>query len=173
MNLNMKLLTQTMLKNKAIKLVIPAAVLVSRLGLFPANISPLGSYGFFSKNFILYFATIIIFDRFVGGLYSGFWIVYLGFLTYPLMGKLAGTNLKRQALFLPLASFLFFLISNFGVFYFWYPHTLTGLITCYTLALPFYTRTLIGDIVFGYGYLALKHFLPTLILTRAKIHSIS
>lgn len=158
-----------MLKSNLIKLALPAAILISRLGVFPANISPLGSYGFFSKNFILYFATIILFDRFVGGLYSGFWVVYLGFLVYPLLGKVAGSNPKRQALFLPLASFLFFIISNLGVFYFWYPHTLAGLITCYTLALPFYTRTLVGDVIFGYGYLILRHFLPHLTPSHATI----
>jgi hypothetical protein len=169
----MKLSTVPNSISSPIKLIIPALVIISRLGLFPANISPLGSYGFFSRNFFLYFATIIIFDRFVGGFYSGFWVVYLGFLVYPLLGKVAGASLKRKALLLPIASFLFFIISNLGVFYFWYPHTLEGLLTCYTLALPFYTRTLIGDVVFGYGYLVLKHFLPQLFPSHATIHSLS
>lgn len=49
-----------------------------------------------------------------------------------------------------LNSALFFLISNFGV---WlvgglYSHTAEGLIQCYTLAIPFYRNTLLGDLVY-------------------------
>jgi hypothetical protein len=53
----------------------------------------------------------------------------------------------------------FFLISNFGV---WlgggmYPRTLAGLADCYTLALPFFRGTLMGDWLFaGLGMLALE-----------------
>jgi hypothetical protein len=48
------------------------------------------------------------------------------------------------------ASFIFFLISNLGV---WlvdgmYPQTLLGLITCYVNALPFFRNTLIGDALY-------------------------
>ena len=55
-----------------------------------------------------------------------------------------------------LASLLFFLISNFGVWLNWYPRTTEGLVHCYLLALPFYGRTLMGDLSFGYGYLLLR-----------------
>ncbi len=132
------------------------AVFVSRLGLLPANISPLGSLGFFSNNLVLFILNIIIFDWLVGGFYPNCWVTYLGFLMYPLMSHLAKKNLKKQIVFLPLASLLFFFVSNLGVWFYWYPHTLTGLIRCYLLALPFYQRTLMGDLVFGYTYLALK-----------------
>lgn len=132
-------------------------VFVSRLKLLPANFSPLGSFGFFSQNPTLYFASILLFDYFVGGFYRGFLWVYAGFMAYWLMGRWAqklGT--KAQFLLLPLASLLFFLVSNFGVWLNWYPRTWVGLLNCYSLALPFYTRTLLGDLVFGYGYMALR-----------------
>lgn len=132
-------------------------VFVSRLGFLPANISPLGSFGFFGHPF-LYVITILAFDIFVKGLYPGFWVNYLGFAAYPLLGKFAQNNLKKQVLYLPAASFLFFLISNFGVWWYWYDHSFSGLMICYMLAVPFYTRTLIGDLLFGYGYLMVKHF---------------
>jgi len=52
------------------------------------------------------------------------------------------------------SSCLFFLISNLGV---WaslslhpmYPHTLAGLLTCYTMAIPFFTPTLVSDLVYS------------------------
>lgn len=48
------------------------------------------------------------------------------------------------------ASLLFFVISNFGV---WmqgilYPKTISGLVECYTMAIPFYRGTLVSDLVF-------------------------
>lgn len=127
------------------------AVFISRLDLLPANVSPVGSFGFFG-NFRLFFITIILFDWLVGGFYPSFWVTYLGFAMYPLLGRIA-KNTKLKILLLPLASFMFFLISNLGVWWYWYPHTITGLTTCYLLAVPFYKRTLIGDLIFGYGYL--------------------
>jgi len=136
------------------------AVFVSRLGYLPANINPLGGFGFFGKTKWLFFATIVLFDWLVGGFYPGFWITYLGFAMYPLLGKLA-KNTRLKLILLPLASFLFFLVSNFGVWWYWYPHTLTGLTTCYLLAVPFYKQTLIGDLVFGYSYLMIKNFIKS------------
>lgn len=138
-------------------LVVATAVFISRLRILPSNVSPLGSFGFFGQNPFIYFATIILFDSFVGGHYHGFWWTYAGFVAYPLFGYLARKHWRHQALLLPLASFSFYLLSNFGSFWYWYPHTLDGLLLCYALALPFYLRTLAGDLAFGYGYLLVKH----------------
>lgn len=134
------------------------ATYLSRLGMLPPNFSPLGSFGFFSQSLIPYFVSIIAFDLLVGGFYKGQLFTYLGFFSYYLFGKLAGKNRTKQALLLPLASLSFFVLSNFGSWYFWYPHTTSGLIACYLAALPFYKNTLLSDLIFGYGYLSLKHF---------------
>lgn len=150
------------------KSAIPALIFISRLGILPANISPLGSYGFLSKNSLIFFTLIILFDLTVGGLYPGFWVTYLAFATYPILGRLAQSN-KQKLILLPLASFLFFTISNLGVWYFWYPQTISGLITCFTLALPFYTRTLTGDLIFGWGYLLAKRVQQQLTKTSRLI----
>lgn len=133
------------------------AVFFSRINLLPPNISPLGSYGFFGGSPILFFLTIFAFDFLRGGFYPGFVFTYLGFAGYPILGILA-KKLKHGYLLLPAASFWFFAVSNFGVWWFWYPHTLDGLTACYLLAVPFYKNTLIGDLVFGGGYLLLKKF---------------
>jgi hypothetical protein len=135
------------------QLTLATAVFFSRFNFLPSNISPLGSFGFFSANPLFFALSIIAFDAFHGGFYSGFLFTYAGFAAYWLLGRLAARSHKLQALLLPLASFSFFALSNFGVWWSWYPHTLEGLLTCYTLALPFYQNTLIGDVVFGYGFL--------------------
>jgi hypothetical protein len=122
----------------------------------PANFSPLGGFGFFSSQPIFYFISIVLFDYFFGGFYKGQAWVYLAFTIYPILGYLSRGQIKKQLFFIPLASFLFFLISNFGVWLNWYPKNLQGLFQCYLLALPFYGRTLVGDLFFAYGYLLFK-----------------
>lgn len=139
------------------QLISALGILVVRIGkILPANFSPLGSFGFFSGNPLLFFLSILIFDYFFGGFYLGQSWVYLAFSIYPLLGYLSRGKIKRQVFLIPLASLLFFVISNFGVWLNWYPRTTEGLVHCYLLALPFYGRTLLGDLSFGYGYLLLR-----------------
>ncbi len=62
-----------------------------------------------------------------------------------------------------LSSTLFFLVTNFGVWLIGYPHTLAGLISCYTLAIPFFGNTILGDMAFtgalfySFGYIQKKY----------------
>lgn len=134
-------------------------ILVIRIAkFFPANFNPLGAFGFFSNQPIFYFISILFFDYLFGGFYLGQTWVYLAFAVYPILGYISREKLKQQLLFLPIASFLFFLLSNFGVWLNWYPRNIEGLLQCYLLALPFYGRTLMGDLFFGYTYLFLKQF---------------
>ena len=55
---------------------------------------------------------------------------------------------------------LFFLISNFGVWSMWpetYPHTISGLLSCYAQGLPFLRDSLIGNAPFALLFLAAWH----------------
>jgi hypothetical protein len=56
--------------------------------------------------------------------------------------RLVGTSLT--------ASISFFLVSNFAVWLSWnmYPKTLAGLMQCYTVGLPYFRRSVLGDLVF-------------------------
>jgi len=139
------------------KILLALATYFSRFGFLPANLTPLGAYGFFGGQPLLYFASILAFDYFRGGFYAGFLWTYAGFAVYPLLARFARHSTRSQILLLPVASFCFFLLSNFGVFLAWYELSWQGLLTCYALALPFYTRTLLGDLIFGYGHLAFRH----------------
>ncbi len=135
--------------------------LILRFGFLPPNVSGVGAVGFASPSIILLIITTVGFDLIKGGLYSGFWWTYAGFLGYWILGRLAGKSFKKRLAFLPLASILFFVVSNFGVWLSWYPRTLQGLLTCYTLALPFYRNTLIGDMVFGSVVIAAMYLLSS------------
>jgi hypothetical protein len=48
------------------------------------------------------------------------------------------------------ASTLFFIISNLGVWYFYYPHTWIGLSSCFILAIPFFINSLMGDFFYTF-----------------------
>jgi hypothetical protein len=47
-------------------------------------------------------------------------------------------------------SVVFFIITNFGVWLLGYPQTLEGFLMCYTLAIPFFVNSLLGDLFFSY-----------------------
>lgn len=135
---------------KATNFLTATAVFLSRFSSLPANFSPIGSFGFFSKNPWLYACTILLFDILKGGFYKGFFWTYLGFAVYFLLGRVATNSSKKQIVLLPVASLLFFILSNIGVWWFWYPQTLEGLLACFTAALPFYRNTFLSDLFFGY-----------------------
>jgi len=62
-----------------------------------------------------------------------------------------GKNILSRLFATFLGAIIFFIISNFGVWYSGglYDHTLEGLIKCYIMALPFFTNTLLSTIIFA------------------------
>ena len=81
-------------------------------------------------------------------------VIYFSLAIYVLLGrKLIGssTNPWRIGGVTLLGSIQFFLITNFFVWYgdATYPHTLAGLSACYVAALPFFSRTLAGDLFYS------------------------
>ncbi|MFC1645639.1 DUF6580 family putative transport protein [Candidatus Omnitrophota bacterium] len=62
---------------------------------------------------------------------------------------------KKNPLNIALSAFssavMFFIITNFGVWIMgWYPRTIDGLISCYTLAIPFFRTTMASTLVFSF-----------------------
>ena len=93
--------------------------------------------------------SFAITDLFIGlhGLTLFTWgsVIFIG-----LISKFFLVNTKNRIFGCLLSVLIFFVITNFGV---WslgsYGYTLNGLITCYTLALPFLGNTLISTIIFA------------------------
>ena len=93
--------------------------------------------------------SFVITDFFIGfhslALFTWGSIVFIGLLSQYFVKTL--TLRISGAL---VGACLFYLITNFGV---WslgsYGYTLNGLILCYTLAIPFFTYTLISTIIFS------------------------
>jgi hypothetical protein len=59
---------------------------------------------------------------------------------------------------------VFFVLSNLGVWYFYYPLTWAGLTSCFVLAIPFFVNALAGDLfytsVLQFSFKKVKTFSP-------------
>lgn len=72
--------------------------------------------------------------------------VYLGFVSITIVGWFLNKININSIL---ISSLIFFIVSNFGVWIIGYPHTIEGLIACYTLAIPFFGYSILGDLFWG------------------------
>ena len=67
-----------------------------------------------------------------------------------LLSKFFISNTKTRISGALIGASLFFVITNFGVWSLgFYGYTIEGLITCYTLAIPFFGNTIVGTIIFS------------------------
>ena len=172
-------------------LVILAVLIVlgvaGRLLPHPPNFTPMAAIALFSgfifmKRYMAILAvvvTMLLTDYFAFGFLSpewfaskSMWVVYLSLL-FPivfknfLQKKLGLLRITGAAL---ASSTVFFLATNFAVWAFspMYEKTWSGLVLCYTMAIPFFQNTLAGSafygaIMFG-GYEGLKYFLQDSLL---------
>ncbi|MBX3709882.1 MAG: hypothetical protein KIT56_04525 [Gammaproteobacteria bacterium] len=114
-----------------------------------------------STALLIVLSSIWIGDIFLSKMFTGEWVLfYSGFYwqyaSYLLITCI-GSTLKGMLSPIRLVSscfisaILFFIISNFGVWYsgLLYPLTLDGFITCYVSAIPFFKNTLLSDLFFS------------------------
>jgi hypothetical protein len=153
------------------------AAALSRLLPHPYNFTPIGAIGLFgaahfSRRYLSYlipFAALWLSDLLLNNLVyarmypefygEGFvWFsaaslwVYLGFALIILLGSALLRQVKISNLLTSslLASLIFFLVTNFGV---WFaspfaPKTVAGLLAAYTAGIPFFWNTLAGDLFY-------------------------
>ena len=120
----------------------------------PPNFSPVTAIALFSglnfKDKRIAF-SVPLFILFLSDLMIGISLinlfVYLGFTTVVLLGSKIRSIKFGNIL---LASIIFFLLSNFGVWILGYPKNFEGLLLCYTMAIPFFGYSIAGDLFFGY-----------------------
>jgi hypothetical protein len=127
--------------------------LITRLFPHPPNFAPITSialftgYNFVNKRFALF---IPIFCMFITDIYLGFHslmpIIYLSFVLISSLGVRA-----KSISFITVitASSIFFLLSNLGVWYFYYPLNWAGLTSCFILAIPFFVNSIAGDLFYA------------------------
>ncbi len=143
-------------------LILIIIVAVSRLIPHPPNFTPvlsiaLFSGAFFKKSWVAVFVSIIglSISNAVLGFYSISIIVTAIMTALTFLGIFLKNNPSRLNIFSYSlgSSFLFFIISNFFV---WtssglYSKNLDGLITCYTMALPFFQNSLISTLIYSFA----------------------
>ena len=128
---------------------------VSRFIPHPPNFTNLLTLSFYVPLFLgISFIPIIIFSFLVTDLYFGFhsslfftWgsVALIGYLSVYFKGSTA-----KRFLGVSSAAILFFIVSNFGVWVLGgYGYTMTGLINCYILAIPFFWGTLSSTIIYA------------------------
>lgn len=125
---------------------------VTRLIPHPPNFAPITGIALFAaarfQSKVI--ATLITFlglflTDLVLGLSGINFFVYIGFGLILFLGFRTKRTTVPTIMF---SSILFFVFSNLGVWLLYYPLSLEGLISCFTLAIPFFTNTLLGDLVY-------------------------
>ena len=154
-------------KNLIIAIIMLAAVLTRLVPHLP-NFTPVTAIALFgglyiSNKILAYTLPLII--MFISDIFLGFssitLFVYSGFMLVTLIGTL---RKKSNILTIFMGSLSFFIVTNFGVWLLGYPKTWTGLVECYTLALPFFRNSLLGDffysgvMIIGFNFIQ-KHYL--------------
>jgi hypothetical protein len=160
----------------ALLVILLAAAL--RIAPHPWNFTPVGAMALFSgavlkdRRLAFFFPLLALF---LGDVFIGFHklipIVYASFLIHVAIGLWLRDRrtVARISLATLLGAIQFFLITNFAVWQFLsgYPHTASGLITCYIAGVPFFWNTLAGDAAYAVllfaGYALAERFLPALL----------
>ena len=127
--------------------------ILSRFLPHPPNFTPIAAIALLSSKgftnrwvvFLIPIVSLFISDLFIG-LHATIPFVYISFILIALLGMYVK---KINIVSVLLSSTIFFLVSNFGVWLLYYPISVEGLIQCYTLALPFFLNTVLGDLVYG------------------------
>ncbi len=151
----------------AIPYLLILGVIVMRVALInPYNIAPVFACLLFfaamrpAREFVLPLGALVGADIFITTHRYGYAINNDAAVTWTwyLIVMLLGANLlgnsrswRRVAGCSLLASFSFFLVSNWAVWAVWqmYPRTLAGLETCYIAALPFFRNSLTSELCFS------------------------
>ena len=157
----------TVLKKEIFPISLILILAFARLIPHPPNFTPIIAVaivsGYFFKNINLSLLTLLvamlISDLFIG-FYENMIFVYISLLLITLVFHKINKKINFKNLFIYgfAGSLIFFLVSNFGV---WalgsfgvndlpYEKSLTGLIECYILAIPFFGNTFLSTIIFAY-----------------------
>lgn len=98
--------------------------------------------------------TMILSDIIIGNssififTWGSFAIIGVGATLLRKLNDKPKTQIISSVGFAAASSFLFFIVTNFGVWLQgWYPATLAGLVDSYVMAIPFYRTMLIGNLI--------------------------
>lgn len=95
--------------------------------------------------------TIMVISDLIIGLHGVVFYTWGAFIVIGFMGMRLRERRTAGSIFTltVFSALFFFVVSNFGVWLAWYPHTAEGLATCYIKALPFLRNTMVSNVVFA------------------------
>lgn len=173
------------------KIFTPRVLVVTGIILFAAvmrlvphypNFTPIAAIALFGgahmgRKWLAFFVplfALFISDLIIG--FHGFMVpVYISFAVVVLIGNLMRNNVKIATVVggALTSSVIFFLITNFAVWMGspYYPQTFSGLMQSFTMAIPFFHATVLGDlfyssVFFGSFYLIQQRY-PSLSLVKS------
>lgn len=173
------------LQIKSQSIITPLAVIffavILRLIPHPANMAPIAAMALFGGVYlnrryalIVPLLAMLLSDFFLG-FHNTMFFVYGSFLITGMIGLWLRkhnnvVNIIGASL---ISSLIFFIITNFGVWLIgtMYPKTVTGLLDCYVMAIPFFRNTILGDLLyvglfFG-GYELVKNIIVVISTKRS------
>ena len=140
-------------KKQSLLIVFILIAVCFRLIPHPPNFTPVTSLALFSGimfqrkwlSILVPIVAMLLSDLVLGFGMISLW-VYVAFMLVTISGwVLKQMNVKS----ILVSSMIFFIVSNLGVWVLGYPHTIEGLLMCYTLAIPFFGYSIIGDLCWG------------------------
>ena len=132
------------------------ALAASRFIPHPPNFTSLIALSFyvpllFGVKFLPVLLISFIITDFIIGLHIVTFFTWGSVVLIGLMSKFFISNITKRVSGALLGAFLFFIITNFGV---WslgsYGYSLEGLINCYIFAIPFFTQNIISTLFFSF-----------------------
>ena len=131
------------------------ALAASRFIPHPPNFTSLIALSFympaiFGRKFIPVLMICFMFTDLIIGIHNTVLFTWGSVLIIGLMSIHFKNGISKRILGSLAGAIIFYLISNFGVWILGaYEYSLKGIIECYTLALPFFTQTVISTLVFA------------------------
>ena len=150
---------------------------IARLLPHPPNFTPILGMAVFSgaiinRRLIAYFiplAAMFLSDLYLG-LHASIPVIYFSLAICVLVGTFIESRVSiiNSLLSICLGVLLFYLITNFAVWYGsgMYESSISGLITCYFMGLPFVQNTFISSILYGMGAFLIYDIINKYIIFR-------
>ena len=168
----------TILKKEIFPISLILILAFARLIPHPPNFTPIIAValisGYFFKNInlslLILLVAMLLSDLFIG-FYENMIFVYASLLLITFVFHKISKKINFKNLFVYgfAGSLIFFIVSNFGV---WalgspgvydiaYEKSLSGLIQCYILAIPFFGNTFLSTVIFSYPAIFIYRSLTT------------
>lgn len=177
---------QTRISSKEVGFLLIALGVVMRLVPHLPNMTPLGALAVWGglrlqpkMSMGVLIATLLISDAFLG-FHDTMWFVYGSLLLISFLAtQIRRVTILNGAGITVAGSVMFFLITNFGVWYVsrfhavpMYPANFSGLMASYVSGIPFLKATLLGDTLYTAGFFALEYLALTAFVNKRILKNV-